>query len=258
MRQYNNENIKNNYKQCRTKQTVSHVLKMRDKYLKFDQKANVWDLMEKLDFVDASDPDLSIANLHHLYQTAEGIRRSGYPEWMQITGLIHDLGKILYLKGCDDDGTSINQQWSIVGDTFIVGCEIPDKCVYPEFNKDNPDMSNPKYNTKYGMYAPYCGLDECLVSFGHDEYLYHTLKHNKCTLPDEALYIIRYHSLYPYHDQGEYTYLMSEKDKDNIKYLKTFNKFDLYTKKNTEMDIENLKPYYKQVLSKYLSEELEW
>ena len=47
------------------------------------------------------------------------------------------------------------------------------------------------------MYSPNCGLDKTLVSWGHDEYCYQVLKHNKTTLPDEALYIVRYvHNLY--------------------------------------------------------------
>ena len=53
---------------------------------------------------------------------------------------------------------------------------------------------------KYGMYSPNCGLDRCLMSWGHDEYLYRVsdLIIPACTLPDEGLYIIRYHSFYPW------------------------------------------------------------
>ena len=36
---------------------------------------------------------------------------------MQLVGLIHDCGKMVFLRGCDEDGTSVAQQWSIVGDT---------------------------------------------------------------------------------------------------------------------------------------------
>ena len=90
-------------------------------------------------FVDISDPDISLPNYHHGIQTAEGIRADGHPEWLQLVGLIHDFGKILYLKGCDNDGTSESTQWGIVGDTFIVGCKIPNTIVYPEYNKLNQD-----------------------------------------------------------------------------------------------------------------------
>ena len=33
--------------------------------------------------------------------------------------------QVLYLRGCDEDGTTANEQWSIVGDTFLVGARHP-------------------------------------------------------------------------------------------------------------------------------------
>lgn len=47
-------------------------------------------------------------------------------------------------------------------------------------------------STKYGMYEPHCGLDNLLISWSHDEYMYQFLKHNKCTIPEKGLYMIRY------------------------------------------------------------------
>lgn len=49
-----------------------------------------------------------LSQIDHLLQTAEAIRRDGKPEWMQVTGLIHDLGKLLYFF--DSEG-----QWDVVG-----------------------------------------------------------------------------------------------------------------------------------------------
>lgn len=48
------------------------------------------------DFVDESDPDADFANSFHAYQTAECIREQ-FPDddWLQLTGLIHDLGKVM-------------------------------------------------------------------------------------------------------------------------------------------------------------------
>ena len=100
---------------------------MHKKYLKFDKKLNIKNIFKSLEkFVDISDPDISLPNYYHGIQTAEAIRKDGHPEWLQLVGLIHDIGKIIFLKGCDEDGTSIKNQWGIVGDTFIVGCKIPD------------------------------------------------------------------------------------------------------------------------------------
>ena len=125
-------------------------------------KINIWDVIDKLsDFTDISDPDVNIPNAHHLFQTAEAARLDCLPEWFQLTCLLHDMGKIMFLWGNDNDGTSINKQWGIVGDTFIVGCMIPDAIVYPEFNKLNKDHN---MYSKYGIYKNNCSLDNCLIS----------------------------------------------------------------------------------------------
>ena len=254
-RDYNNvENIiKKNYYLSRKNQTLEYVKKMHNKYLTFNKKLNINDIFNKLEkFVDISDPDISLPNYYHGLQTAEGIRNDGHPEWLQLVGLIHDIGKIIYLKGCDEDGTSIKNQWGIVGDTFIVGCELPTKIVFPEFNNENPDMQNSLYNTQLGIYWKECGLDNVYCSWGHDEYLYQILKYNKNKLPEEALYIIRFHSLYPYHTEGEYQYFVNEKDKKMLKWLKLFNKYDLYTKTNNILDKSDIN-YYQNLINKYFN-----
>lgn len=62
------------------------------------------------------------------------------------------------------------------------------------------------------MYKPNCGLQNLTMSWGHDEYLYRFLTHNKSTLPEEGLNIIRYHSFYPWHSSGDYQHLMKPED----------------------------------------------
>lgn len=42
--------------------------------------------------------------------------------------------------------------------------------------KENPDYNDPKLNTECGIYEPHCGLDNVLLSWGHDEYLYNVFK----------------------------------------------------------------------------------
>ena len=71
--------------------------------------------------------DMDLPNIVHAFQTAEGLRAMKLPDWLQLTGLIHDLGKMIYLRGCDEDGTSMETQWAIVGDTWIVGCAVPEQ-----------------------------------------------------------------------------------------------------------------------------------
>lgn len=110
-----------------------------------------------------------------------------------------------------------------MGDTFVVGCEWSDNIVFRnESFEGNDDGANPKYNTKYGMYEPQVGLDNLLLSWGHDEYMFQVLKHNKSTLPQQALNIIRFHSFYPWHSSGDYEHLMKPEDEETKKWVLTF------------------------------------
>lgn len=72
------------------------------------------------------------------------------------------------------------------------------------------------------MYEPNCGLENVLLSWGHDEYLYRVLKHNKTKLPEQALNMIRFHSFYPWHTSGDYEHLLEEKDEETKKWVLKF------------------------------------
>lgn len=257
--------VKELYAKMRQRQSVEHVRRLRAKYVGPGRLGSVrmsmWDALDLLSrFVDVSDPDLTLPNHIHAFQTAEGLRAMKMPDWLQLTGLLHDLGKMIYLRGCDEDGTSMNEQWSIVGDTWIVGCAMPDAMILPELNAANPDAAHPERCTELGIYAEGCGLDAAMCAFGHDEYMYEVLRQTEgVTLPREALYVIRYHSLYPWHDAGCYTRLESETDRSMKGWVKLFNQHDLYTKKDVHYSVEELaelREYYTTLADKYLPAEL--
>lgn len=254
--------VKEHYKKQRSRQTMKYTSKMLKKYCSpssFKRKMNIWEVADHLNkLVDVSDPDLDLPNLIHGFQAAEAARADGQPDWMILTCLIHDFGKIIYLWGSDEDGTSEREQWGMVGDTFLMGCRLPNSLILPEYNLLNSDQNNQLYSTDLGIYEPHCGLKKCYVAFGHDEYMYHMLKNNKHNLPEEALYIIRYHSLYAWHDRGAYKELTNEKDKKMLPWVKQFNKYDLYSKSPTPVNVEELKPYYQSLIDKYLPEKLYW
>jgi len=84
-----------------------------------------------------------------------------------------------------------NGRWSA---TLPGGLRVFRQDRLPEFFAANPDSQVPEYQTKLGVYEKGCGLDRVDLSWGHDEYLYHVVKDY---LPDEALYMIRYHSSTP-------------------------------------------------------------
>lgn len=224
-------------------QTYDFVCKKEEEFLKFDKREmSLWNAVDFLNtLVDDSDPDIDLDQLQHLLQTSEAIRADGHPDWFVLTGFIHDIGKVLCLFG--------EPQWAVVGDTFPVGCAYSDKIVYPEFFKENPDFSDERYNTKFGVYTENCGLDNVKMSWGHDEYLYQIMKDY---LPDPALYIIRYHSFYAQHKESAYAHLMNEKDHEMFEWVKKFNPYDLYSKAPVPPDAKKLRPHYESLVSKYL------
>jgi len=246
--------VKEHYRKMRKNQTVDYVRNMHKKYLKFDKPMDLWEAMRHLNsLIDVSDPDLDLPNVQHLIQSAEAIRSDNRPDWMQLTGLIHDLGKVMFLWGSDEDGTSQAEQWGMVGDVFVVGCALPDSCVFPEFNTMNPDMHDKRYSTSIGIYEKGCGIDNLDLAWGHDEYLYQVLKnHKENRLPKEAMVMIRYHSFYPWHSGGAYAKLLNKNDVAYLEIIKDFNTYDLYTKSQKIYDLEDVLDYYQPIAEKYL------
>lgn len=246
------DRVKNFYREQHEKQTVAFNIKARvDFKNKKRARMGIWEAMEMLNtLIDESDPDTSLSQIEHLLQTAEAIRRDGKPEWMQVTGLVHDLGKLLFLFGSEG-------QWDVVGDTFVVGCKFSDKIIYPHTFEANPDSYDSVYSTENGIYEPHCGLDNVMLSWGHDEYLYHVLK-DQSTLPPEALAMIRYHSFYPWHREGAYRHLMNEKDRDILAAVQAFNPYDLYSKSDEPCDPVKLRPYYEGLIAKFFPPALDW
>jgi inositol oxygenase len=239
----------NTYLEMHTKQTVEFVTNKKRKWLQFNHaEMTIMDALHTLNMlIDESDPDIDLPNIVHAFQTAERARQIHPDEdWFHLTGLIHDLGKVMALWG--------EPQWAVVGDTFPVGCLPSPSVVFRNYTfQENPDLLDGRYNTKYGMYEPNGGLENLLMSWGHDEYLYQVLKHHEtCTLPDEALYMIRFHSFYPWHSGGDYWYLANETDRKMFYWIREFNKFDLYSKSDQQPDLDELKLYYQSLIDKYV------
>ena len=241
------EGVRDFYRKNHRHQTVDFVEAQRAKYLPLQTRRLT--VLEALDYlntlVDDSDPDIELDQLQHLLQTSESIRHDGHPDWFVLTGLVHDLGKLLCLFG--------EPQWAVVGDTFPVGCAFNNRIVYHGFFDENPDRAVPDYGSESGMYEPGCGLRKVLMSWGHDEYLFHVMK--DC-LPEPALYMIRYHSFYAWHREGQYDHLCDDHDREMLPWVQAFNPYDLYSKNPTPPNWNELKPYYMELIRKYPPAEL--
>ena len=230
-------------------QTHDFVMAKRQEFLGLNRmQMGVWEAAEYLNqLVDDSDPDTDMSQLEHLLQTAEQLRRDGQPRWMILTGFVHDLGKILCLWG--------EPQWAVVGDTFPTGCAYSDKIVFPKFFDANPDSQNARFQSRSGIYEEGCGLDNVRLSWGHDEYIYNVCKDH---LPEEGLYMLRYHSFYPWHRESEYDHLCNERDRAMLKWVNAFNPYDLYTKSHEKPDVKKLRPFYEELIAEYFPAKLRW
>ncbi|XP_053175111.1 inositol oxygenase isoform X1 [Scomber japonicus] len=281
------DRVFNTYKLMHTNQTLDFVKQKHSEWTSCNHtQMGMMDIIMSLDqLVDESDPDVDFPNSFHAFQTAEGIRKE-HPDkdWFQLVGLIHDVGKIMALWD--------EPQWAVVGDTFPVGCKFQKSIVFRDSTfLDNTDDKNPYYNTEHGIYEPNCGLEHVFMSWGHDgkrghpiktykcvpllnsfltmmlylipaflssEYLYRVMKFNNCTIPEEGLYMIRFHSFYPWHSRGDYMHLCNDKDLRMLPWVQEFNKFDLYTKSPNLPNVEELKPYYQSLIDKYCPGILKW
>ena len=243
------DTVREFYRQNHTHQTHAFGQEKRKEYLGRKRlEMGVWEALEYLNqLIDDSDPDTDLSQAQHLLQTAEGIRAAGHPRWMILTGLMHDLGKVLCLWG--------EPQWAVVGDTFPTGCAFSDKNVFPEFFAANPDSQNPAYATANGIYEPGCGFDQVQMSWGHDEYIYHVCKGH---LPEEGLAMLRYHSFYPWHREGAYRQFENEHDRAMLPWVLRFNEHDLYTKSHEAPDQEKLRPYYEALITEFFPAKLAW
>jgi len=243
------DGVREFYRQNHRYQTLDFVRKMHNKYLPLQQrKMGIWEAMKQLsEIIDVSDPDTEMPQIEHAIQSAEGIRKDGHPDWFILTGLIHDLGKVLCLFG--------EPQWAVVGDTFPVGCAFSEKIVLSELFAENDDMRVPGYQTPCGIYEEGLGLDHVLMSWGHDEYLYQVVKDY---LPLEALYIIRYHSFYAAHRERAYGHLMDDRDDKMFRWVRKFNRYDLYTKADERPHLDRLLPQYERLVAQFFPEELQW
>lgn len=241
--------VRETYRLNHRHQTVDFVRRKKEEYLGLGRsRMTVWEALASLDeLVDESDPDTSLSQTEHHFQTAESMRAASLPDWMIAAGLVHDLGKVLCLYG--------EPQWAVVGDTFPVGCGFAPEVVHADLFDENPDAQRPEYSSPLGLYEEGCGLDRVEMSWGHDEYLFHVVRNH---LPAEAAYVIRYHSFYAAHSSGAYDHLLSEYDRAQLRWVRTFSAHDLYSKADAPPPVEALRETYTPLVETFFPDALRW
>tara|TARA_B100000575_G_scaffold294645_1_gene312604 strand:- start:3313 stop:4245 length:933 start_codon:yes stop_codon:yes gene_type:complete len=300
LRNYTNSscinNVEKTYKTMLENQTIDYVVeKINDTFMLINPyQYNIWNIIEILDTItDHSDPDTSLPQIIHSYQTAESIRYNyiGFynqlkyipiytlfseTEWNSLplnikqlynTSLdklyphINDWSWLIVVGFIHDLGKILLlpqfgglPQWSVVGDSFPLGLKLSSNYLY--YNKNYHD-NNPSLNLD--TYLHRCGFNNIIFSWGHDEYLARTLEKNKTYLPKEAIYIIRYHSFYSWHTPNNgirgYTDYASTYDWYMLPLLKCFQKADLYSKNKNIPNISHIKNTYRNLILKYIPSE---
>jgi len=230
-------------------QTLAYATDQKRRFGRLDYaRMGVWQACELLDtLVDDSDPDTELTQIEHLLQTAEAARQDGRPEWFIVAALVHDLGKVLCLRG--------EPQWAVVGDTFPLGCPFNPAVVYHDYFDENPDREVAAYQRGTGIYERGVGLEHVTMSWGHDEYMYLVVRPY---LPAEAAYMIRFHSFYAAHHEGAYDELISDYDRRMMPLLREFSGYDLYSKAEAAPDIDALRPYYRNLIDRFFPETIAW
>jgi inositol oxygenase len=77
-------------------------------------------------------------------------------------------------------------------------------------------------------------------------------------LPLEALYMIRYHSFYAAHREGQYDYLMDPQDRAMFEWVRKFNPYDLYSKSAARPSLAEVKPFYEELVAEYFPAKIAW
>jgi len=258
LRNYNKDTPQHDfYKRMHLIQTFESVKKKQTQYTNgIGMQMSMSDVLYKLDtVVDPSDPDTDATISIRAYQTAEHIRKKygDSRKELQICGLIHDLGKILFsVKEIPE---------FIVGDTYVVGCAFPQTIVFPDTMIANPDTMNSKYSTPMGVYKTGCGITQLNISYGHNEFLYQVLSRNshRHRLTERWADAIRFQSFYPWHTYGSYKEFMGEGDEEMLRDVLELNSHDLYSKHDPGFKLTyKIKSYYDKLLFDYFPLSLEW
>lgn len=190
------------------------------------RRRDLFSLLRRMDdVVDRSDPDFAGAQLFHCVQTAESLRalvaqNPALPEWLPLVGLLHDLGKVAPKLAPALDPEPISG-----GDIWPLGVDPgPDVVLRSEGFLANPDFADGPRQAQPG-----CGFGS-MTWWGHDEAMYQILLRSKTALPPEALYIVRFHSFYAWHEKRNYMQYASPTDLHMLGWLRLFQLSDLYSK----------------------------
>eukprot|EP00588_Corethron_pennatum_P010782 CAMPEP_0194281200 /NCGR_PEP_ID=MMETSP0169-20130528/20196_1 /TAXON_ID=218684 /ORGANISM="Corethron pennatum, Strain L29A3" /LENGTH=537 /DNA_ID=CAMNT_0039026193 /DNA_START=210 /DNA_END=1820 /DNA_ORIENTATION=- len=225
-------------------QCVNFVILMRERYLSFDLKK--MDIRQALDLVNnvSSIPFAmrkdgpSLRSL--LYFTAEYMRKTGLPDWVQLLSLIHGLGRVVKIideNFYQNEVDGYDYDWTHLQKSRPVGCTSLDDLNFPEYSELNPDSLNENYASALGMYSEHCGLQTLLFLWSGPEYMYHMISSEKSTIPEEGFAILRYFTFNGWHS-GRCFRELCNIDDELIRH--SVAEFDMFRRKARNLCTKNI------------------
>ncbi len=211
----------------RARQTVDFVDKQKRKMMTSSSKCSessaqsrtVWESLALLKKIALPS---GVSVFDHSVAVAEQCRKE-FPglKWLHLVAFIHNLGLANVTKEF-----GAHPLWTVVGESFPVGCKFSEDISYSQYFCSNPDRRKKLFNHPLGVYKEGCGLDRLRMSWGASEYLYTVLESAKSssgTLPKEAMFLVRYQKFFSLLNPGQhYHNFMSLEDERCLEMLIEF------------------------------------
>ena len=93
------------------------------------------------------------------------------------------------------------------------------------------------------------------MSWGHDEYMYHVAKNY---LPEEGLYMLRFHSCYPIHRERQYRHLMNKHDEEDVPLGAQVQPVRPVHQKRRAPRRQKLRPFYEDLAAEFFPDKVRW
>ena len=58
--------------------------------------------------------------------------------------------------------------------------------------------------------------------------------------------------------EGAYAHLLSERDQEALRWARAFNPYDLYSKREVEPNLDELRPYYEDLVAEFFPPKIRW
>ena len=219
-------------------QTLDFVLEKKREYLSLNRKTfTVWEALEFLNsLVDDSDPDVDFTQIEHALQTAESIRAADQPRWFIVTGWSTTSARSCASSASRSGRSSATRSRSAAAGRPRLSTATSSARI--------PTGSCPSIRPRTGSTSP-AAASTTSTCRGATTSTSTTRSRGSC--PDEALYMLRYHSFYPWHKEEEYSHLLERQGPLDAEVGAGVQPLRPVSKGSARPNVEELMPYYEEL-----------